>query len=178
MKQIIIALLIFASFSATAQIDSTQYKDSVLNSYAGNKLALKLPVKAINLFAYYYSVNNSVWANRNAPNGYKSLVGSNTKPDSLVNVSVTAKDLTEFAQNLQGERYGAAYNYNRSIFENVPAITGYTALNTQVVNQRNSGTTEQKNAAEYVIAKYGAYTDNLTSLIDDYILKGKDWIKN
>ena len=177
MKQIILAILILFSFTAKAQVDSTQYKDSVLNSYANNLLPLKLPVKAIALYAYYFS-RDFKWENRLAPDSYKALIGSGTKPDSLVNVVISAKNLTEFAQNLQGERYGAAYNYNRSIFENSPAITGYTSLIGQILGLSAAGTQAQKNGAQYVITKYGAYSTNLTNMINQYYQQGINWIQH
>ena len=177
MKQIILAILILFSFTAKAQVDSTQYKDSVLNSYANNLLPLKLPVKAIALYAYYYSRNFS-WDNRKAPDAYKPLIGSGTKPDSLVNVTISAKNLTEFLNNLQGERHGAVASYNNSIFNNIPAIPGYTSLVNQVVGISNTGNQNQKNAAQYVIVKYTAYTDNLQSLINQYYQQGIYWIQH
>ena len=177
MKQIILAILILFSFTATAQVDSTQYKDSVLNSYANNLLPLKLPVKAIALYAYYFS-RNFKWENRLAPDSYKALIGSGTKPDSLVNVTISAKNLTEFLNNLQGERHGAVAAYNNSIFNNIPSIPGYTSLVNQVVGIRNTGNQNQKNAAQYVIVKYTAYTDNLQSLINQYYQQGIYWIQH
>ena len=178
MKQIILAILILFSFTANAQLtDSTAYKDSVLNSYANNTLNLKLPVKAIALYAYYYSRNFS-WENRKAPDAYKPLIGTGTKPDSLVNVTITAKDLTEFLNHLQGERHGAVAAYNNSIFNNIPAIAGYTSLVNQVVTISNTGTQNQKNGAQYVITKYGAYSTNLTNMINQYYTEGIFWIQH
>ena len=177
MKQIILAILILFSFTAKAQVDSTQYKDSVLNSYANNLLPLKLPVKAIALYAYYFS-RDFKWENRLAPDSYKALIGSGTKPDSLVNVVISAKNLTEFAQNLQGERYGAVYNYAKSIFENQPAIPGYTSLIGQILGLSATGTASQKNGAQYVITKYGAYSNNLTNMINQYYQQGIYWIQH
>lgn len=173
MKQILLFAAIIFSLNATAQVN----EDSLLNSYANNLLPLKLPVKAIALYAYYFS-RDFKWENRLAPNSYKALIGSGTKPDSLVNVSITAKNLTEFAQNLQGERYGAAYNYNRSIFENSPAITGYTSLIGQILGLSAAGTQAQKNGAQYVITKYGAYSTNLTNMINQYYQQGIYWIQH
>lgn len=177
MKKILFLAAIIFSLTATAQTDSTHYKDSVLNSYANNLLPLKMPVKAIALYAYYFS-RTFKWENRLAPDSYKALIGSGTKPDSLVNVQISAKNLTEFAQNLQGERYGAVYNYAKSIFENQPAIPGYTSLIGQILGLSATGTQDQKNGAQYVITKYGAYSGNLQSLINGYYEQGLKWIRN
>lgn len=182
MKKLLLAIAILFSINASAQLaDSTAYKDSVLNSYANNlmpvKLPVKLPVKAIALYAYYFS-RSFDWSNRLAPDSYKLLIGSGTKPDSLVNVSLTAKNITEFAQNLQGERYGAVYNYARSIFENSPAIPGYTALINQLLVLGIGGTPDQKNGFTYINTKYGAYSTNLANMINDYYTKGIYWIQH
>jgi hypothetical protein len=178
MKKLFVLIAITFSLSASAQLaDSTAYKDSVLNSYANNLMPLKLPVKAIALYAYYFS-RDFKWANRLAPDAYKVLIGSGTKPDSLVNVSLTAKNITEFAQNLQGERYGAVYNYARSIFENTPAIPGYTSLITQLLTLGITGTPDQKNGFTYVNTKYGAYSTNLTDMINQYYTQGIYWIQH
>ena len=171
MKKLFLFAAILFSLNASAQSDST------LESYANNLLPLKLPVKAIALYAYYFSRNFS-WDNRKAPDTYKALIGSGTKPDSLVNVTITAKDLTEFAQNLQGERYGAVAAYNNSIFNNIPSIPGYTSLVNQVVGISNTGNQNQKNGAQYVITKYDAYSTNLTNMINQYYTEGIFWIQH
>ena len=179
MRKLLLALFVLLTFSVKAQLaDSTAYKDSVINSYANNLMPLKIPVKAIGLFANYFKQNNAVWENRLKPDFFKPYIGSGTKPDSLVNISLTAKEITEFAQNLQGERYGAVYNYARSIFENSPAITGYTPLITQLFTLGISGTADQKNGFTYINVKYGAYSTNLTNLINQYYNQGIDWIKH
>lgn len=177
MKKIITIIAILFSLNVSAQTDSTAYKDSVLNSYANNQMPLVLPVKAISLYAYYYSRNFS-WDNRLAPDAFKLLIGTGTKPDSLVHITLTAKQITDFAQNLQGERYGAVYNYARSIFENSPAISGYTPLITQLLTLGISGTQDQKNGFTYINTKYGAYSTNLTNLINQYYNQGVYWIQH
>lgn len=170
MKKIFLAIAILISINSFAQSDS-------LDQYANNVLPLKLPVKAIALYAYYFS-RDFDWSKRLAPDGYKPLIGSGTKPDSLVNVNITAQQLTQFAQNLQGERYGAVYNYARSIFENSPSISGYTSLITQILTLAANGTQDQKNGANYVITKYSAYSNNLTDLINGYYQQGIYWIQH
>ena len=171
MKKLFLFAAILFSLNASAQSDST------IESYANNMLPLKLPVKAIALYAYYFSRNFS-WDNRKAPDTYKALIGSGTKPDSLVNVTITAKDLTEFLNHLQGERHGAVAAYNNSIFNNIPSIPGYTSLVNQVVGISNTGNQNQKNGAQYVITKYGAYSTNLTNMINQYYTEGIFWIQH
>lgn len=177
MKKLITIIAILFSLQASAQTDSTAYKDSVFNSYASNQLPLVLPVKAIALYAYYYQLNFS-WANRLSPDYYKPYIGSGTKPDSLVHITLTADQITNFAENLQGERYGAVYNYAQSIFSNNPVITGYTPLITQLLIFGSTGTQAQKNAFTYINTKYGAYSTNLTNLITQYYNAGIYWIQH
>lgn len=177
MKKIITSIAILFSLSASAQLtDSTAIADSIQNSHANEPVTVKLPVKAIVLYAYYFS-QNFKWENRLAPDSYKGLIGSGTKPDSLVTVTVAAKDLSDFVDNVNGERHGAIKDYAESVFNNTPAITGYTALFTQVVSIA-SGNTTQKNAANYMIWRYNRYTGNLTSLIQQYYSKGLYWIQH
>ena len=83
-----------------------------------------------------------------------------------------------FAQNLQGERYGAVYNYARSIFENTPVISGYTPLINQLFALGIAGTQTQKNGFTYINTKYGAYSTNLTNLITQYYNQGIYWIQH
>ena len=178
MKKIITVIAILLSLNASAQLaDSTAYKDSAINTYANNQMPLVLPVKAIILYGYYLQ-NNFSWANRLAPDVLKPYIGSGTKPDSLVSISFTAKQISDFPQNIQGERYGAIYNYARSIFENVPAISGYTSLINQLFTLGVTGTKTQKNGFTYINTKYGAYSTNLTNLISVYYNQGLYWIQH
>lgn len=177
MKQIILSISILFSLSASAQLtDSTAIADSIQNSHANEPITIKLPVKAVVLYAYYFSRNFS-WDNRKAPDVYKGIVGSGTKPDSIVTVTVPAKDLSDYIDNIDGERYGAIKDYAESVFNNTPAIPGYTALFTQVVTIAN-GNSSQKAAANYLIWRYNKYTGNLMNLIADYYAKGLHWIRN
>jgi hypothetical protein len=178
MKKIILSIAILFSLSASAQNqDSLQrVADSIQMSHQNEVITVTLPVKAVVLYAYYFQ-RNFDWSNRLAPDGYKGLVGTGTKPDSLVTVTVPAKNLSDFVDNVNGERYGAIFTYAQSVFNNTPAIAGYTALFTQVVNISN-GNTSQKAAANYMIWRYNKYTGNLTNLINDYYTKGLYWIQH
>lgn len=177
MKQITTIIAIFFSLSASAQLtDSTAIADSIQNSHALENITVKLPVKAIVLYAYYFQ-ENFTWDNRLAPDSYKSLIGTGTQPDSLVTVTVPAKNLSDFIDNVYGERYGAIKDYAGSVFNNSPAIIGYTALFTQITALAN-GFGSQKNAANYMIWRYNKYTGNLTKLINQYYSKGLYWIQH
>lgn len=177
MKQIFLSIAIFLSLSSSAQLtDSTAIADSIQNSHANELITVKLPVKAVVLYAYYFS-RNFDWNNRLAPDGYKGLIGSGTHPDSIVTVTVAAKNLSDFVDNVTGERHGAIKDYAESVFNNTPAIAGYTALFSQVVTISN-GNTSQKNAANYMIWRYNRYTGNLTNLINQYYSKGLYWIQH
>lgn len=177
MKKIIFSISILFSLSASAQLtDSTAIADSIQLSHQNEPITVKLPVKAIVLHAYYFSQNFS-WDKRDAPDGYKGLIGSGTKPDSLVTLTIPALTLSDFIDNVYGERYGAISAYAQSVFNNTPAISGYTALFTQIVSIAN-GNTSQKAAANYMIWRYNRYTGNLTNLINQYYSKGLYWIQH
>ncbi|RZL08920.1 MAG: hypothetical protein EOO89_22130, partial [Pedobacter sp.] len=123
MKKAILFLSILFSLTVTAQVD----QDSLMNTYKNNTLSIKVPVKAVVLYANYASETVS-WERRKEPDYYKPLIGSATKPDSLVNITISATNLAEYVCRLTGERYGAINAVASSIFNNSPAITGYTAL--------------------------------------------------
>lgn len=176
MKKIITVIAIFISLSSSAQLDSTGIADSIQMSHANDVITVTLPVKAIVLYAYYFSQKFD-WANRKAPDSYKPLIGTGTQPDSLVTVSVQAVNLSNFINNVYGERYGAISSYAVSVFMNSPPIAGYTALFTQVTNIAN-GAGSQKAAANYMIWRYNKYTGNLTNLINQYYAAGLYWIQH
>lgn len=175
-KTTLILLISICSLATKAQIDSTAYNDSVQLSHQYEAITVKLPVKAVILYAYYFQKDFD-WANRLAPDAYKPIIGSGTQPDSIVTVTVQAKNLSDFIDNVYAERYGAILNYAQSVFNNSPAIAGYTALFTQIVNISN-GNTSQKNAANYMIWRYNKYTGNLSNLINQYYTKGLYWIQH
>ena len=147
-----------------------------MDTYKSNLISIKIPVKAVVLYANYASETVS-WERRKEPDYYKPLIGSATKPDSLVNVTLQAQNLAEFVCRLTGERYGAINTVALSIFNNSPAITGYTALFTQVVTISN-GNGQQKNAGEYVVYKYNKYIETMTALTNQMYSKGLAWILN
>jgi len=178
MKKIItIIIVVLFNLNASAQLtDSTAIADSIQMSHQNEVVTVVIPVKAVVLYAYYFS-QNFKWENRLAPDSYKGLIGSGTKPDSLVTVTVPAVNLSDFINNVYGERYGAIKDYAASVFTNIPAISGYTALFTQITTIA-SGNGTQKNAANYMIWRYNKYTGNLTNLINNYYSKGLYWIQH
>lgn len=165
MKKLLFGLTFIISISSFAQTDS-----------AKQTITVKLPVKAIVLYGTYLSQQPN-WEDRKAPDQLQALVGSGTQLDSVVNVTVAAGKLATFVTQLMGDRYGALSAVNRSIFNNTPAITGYTALTTQI-NTIATGNTSQKAAAIYVINAYNAYTANLSTLYDQMIATGLAWIRS
>ncbi len=170
MKKILTAIAILFSFSAIAQ------SDSLMNTYKDKPISIKVPLKAVVLYANY-AAETMTWERRKEPDYYKPLIGSGTKPDSLINITLSASALAEFAIRLTGERYGGIDAINHSIFNNSPAITGYTALFTQVVTIAN-GAGAQKNAAEYVVWKYNQYSATMTNMANEMYIKGLNWINN
>lgn len=156
MKRIFSAIAILLSLNSFAQ------SDSLLQTYAGNVITVTIPLKGVVLYANYESESFS-WAKRKEPDGFKTLIGSGTKPDSLITVTITADQLATYVIRLMGERNGLISDMVNSLFHNTPTISGYTDLFTQVVTKAN-GNGSEKNAAQYVVWKYTKYTDNMTSL--------------
>lgn len=173
MKKLIIAIaILFIGFNTMAQTDP----DSLIKTYENNPITVTLPVKAIVLHGYYAQLQFS-WKNRLLPDAYKPLVGSGTKPDSLVTVTIGAEDLSAFVVNLIGERYGAISTHAGSILNNSPSMPGYTSLVTQV-GTKAAGNGAQKNAAEYVAWRYNKYIELMQSLATNYWNVGLNWIRN
>lgn len=170
MKKVLFAILFFVSINATAQIDS------LTQTYAPNPITVTIPVKAVVMYASYLHDSPS-WADRTAPDYFKTMIGSGNLPDSLVTVTMKAEQLAVFVLRLQAERFGAIDTVNHSIFNNSPAIPGYTALITQVVSKAN-GAGAQKNAAIYVRERYLNYRNTLYNLYGEMYQKGLNWIRN
>lgn len=170
MKQIFLSIAILFSLNSFAQTDS------LLQTYADKTITVKIPLKGVVLYANY-AAEKMTWDNRNAPDGFKPLIGSGTKPDTLINVTITAGQLAEYIIRLTGERYGVIHEVVNSLFHNSPVIVGYTDLFTQVVTKANGNGTE-KNAAQYVVWRYGKYSDTMDDLILQYWNKGLNWIQH
>lgn len=177
MKKLILILSIFFSTTAFAQLDSTGVVDSTMNEYSKKNIALTLPLKGIVLYAYYAQETVS-WDRRKEPDTFKPLIGSGTKPDSLINVTVNGRLIADFVIKMQGERHGVIDGVIKSVMNNQPAIPGYTALVTQVVNKQANGTADEKKAAEYIIWRYNKYTALMTSILNSYWARGLNWINN
>lgn len=164
MKHILLSLLIF-SLRASAQTDS-----------ASMSITVQLPVKAVIMYGYYIS-ETPAWSERKTPDILKPLIGTGTKPDSLVNATVQAGPLFYFITRVISEKYESIRTIAQSIFNNSPAITGYTALFTQITGKAN-GNTSEKAAATYLINRYNAYTIALTSYYTEMYGRGLSFIQN
>jgi hypothetical protein len=163
MKYILFILLFFSMQKSFAQDSASQ------------NITVLLPVKALVLQGAFMSENPN-WSERKTPDLLASLIGSGTQPDSLVTVTMKAGMLLNFIRRLSGERYGMIGTTARSILNNVPSITGYTNLLSQINAKANSG--GQQVAANYIKNGYQAYADILAALYSEYYQRGVDWIKN
>jgi hypothetical protein len=143
---------------------------------ASSPITVLLPVKAVVLYGYYLSQNPN-WSDRKAPDQIVSLIGSGNQPDSVVTVTMQAGKLATFATQLIGDRYGSLGATAKSILSNSPAITGYTALSTQI-GTKASTSGAQKDAATYVKNKYNAYLQTMSDLYDQMYAAGLSWIRN
>lgn len=177
MKKLILILSIFFSTTAFAQLDSTGVVDSTMNEYSKKNIALTLPLKGIVLYAYYAQETVS-WDRRKEPDVFEPLIGSGTKPDSLIKVTVNGRLIADFLIKMQGERHGVIDGVIRSVLNNQPAIPRYTSLVNQVVNKQANGKADEKKAAEYIIWRYNKYTALMTSILNSYWSRGLDWIRN
>lgn len=155
MKNILLSILLFANLKSFSQTDSTALP-----------ITVTLPVKAIVLYATQISQAFTI-ADRKAPDALVTLIGSGNQPDSLVTITITSGKLSVFVNNLLAERYGVIVATTRSVVFNLPAISGYTALATQITTLAN-GNGAQKGAAQYVLYKYQLYSQ---SLVDEYNTK-------
>lgn len=165
MKKILFASLLLLSIQSFAQIDSASQTITVL-----------LPVKGIVLYGYKQSISAD-WSQRKAPDVLLPLIGSGNQPDSVVAVVTKAGILVDWLNWLQTQPYGAANAVIRSILSNSPAITGYTALTTQVVNKAN-GNSSEKLAATYVVNRYNFFQAYLTDQYNQAYVAGLAWIRN
>jgi hypothetical protein len=177
MKKIISILLVLIAFNANAQSDSARVVDSTMNEYSKKNIALTLPLKGIVLYAYYAS-EVITWDRRREPDAFKSLIGSGTKPDSLINVTVNGKLIADFVIRLMGERHGVIDGVIKGVLNNSPAIPGYTSLVNQVGAKLVNGTANEKKAAEYIIWRYNKHSTLLNSITNSYWQLGLDWINN
>lgn len=165
MKKLSILFFLILALKSQAQTDT-----------AKSAITVQLPVKAIVMHGYYMSLTPN-WDDRKAPDALQAIIGSGTQPDSLVTLTMTAGKLANLMIQLNGDRYGVLANVNRSIFNNLPAITGYTGLLSQV-NTKAAGTGAQKDAATYVKNRYNAYQTALDNLYTDAYNTGLNWIRN
>lgn len=166
MKKILLTCLLFAScLSAFSQIDS-----------AAQTITVLLPVKAIKLHGYKLSSELN-WTQRKAPDALLPLIGSGNNLDSVVTVVVKAGVLADFVRWLLWQPYGAGMVPIRSILSNVPSITGYTALTSQITTKAN-GNTSEKAAATYIIGRYNIYIAELTDAYNQALANGEAWIRN
>lgn len=177
MKKLILILLVVSSINVNAQLDSTGVVDSTMNEYSKKNIAVTLPLKGIVLYAYYAS-EVITWDRRKEPDAFKPLIGSGTKPDSLINVTVNGKLIADFVIRLMGERHGVIDGVIKSVLHNSPAIPGYTSLVNQVGAKLANGTANEKKAAEYIIWRYNRHAALLNGITNSYWQRGIDWINN
>jgi hypothetical protein len=164
MKYVFLFLL-FVSLKSSAQVDSSNLT-----------ITVQLPVKAIVLYGNYIS-ESVTWAERKTPDILLPVIGSGTKPDSLVTVVVKTGPLFMFISRVISERYASINTVALSIFNNSPAITGYTALFTQI-SAKAAGNTSEKAAATYLVNRYNSYTAVLSSAFTEMYNRGLAWIRN
>lgn len=158
-------LLVLFSLNAAAQVDS-----------ADRTITVQLPVKGVVLYGTYIAEVPS-WKMRKIPDVLHPLIGTGTKPDSLVTVTVPANSLYSFINRILNERYGAIYPVAQSIFHNAPAITGYTGLFQQITVKAN-GNGSEKAAATWIRNRYLSYDSALQAFYNELYQKGVNWIKD
>lgn len=127
-------LLLIASTTATAQ----NYQDSTITLQLTQRTAWWI-TKALEL----------QWDNRKLPDVLRAYVGSGTRPDSLFTVTLRAGLVRNGMELLLTRPLLLAIDDYRSIVLNQPAITGYTALATQI-NTKANGNSSEKQVATWL----------------------------
>ena len=158
MKNTLLAFLFFAT-TATAQDSTAQYAESPVTVTVTQFFASIL----LNSFEPTYEKADLIDA-------VKPFAGSGTKPDSTFTVSVKAKHLWTAinyimtAPSVSGYENFAKYILNQKIGGTGAAITGYTALRTQIINKANSATAERF-AAQWIVQQYTERENALNALL-------------
>ena len=124
----------------------------IRDSYEDSAITLTLTQRA----ALYYAgaiMQQFDWKHRNAPTDLKNFIGNGTNLDSLFTINVNAGVLWMMIERISGVSMMYGLSDWRSIMDNQPAISGYTALTTQVVAKAN-GAGAQKNVAQWIVNRY------------------------
>lgn len=98
------------------------------------------------------------WNNRNAPTQLKNYIGDGTTPDRVFTVTLKAKLILDMVRTLMDSKLQVGYEDYRSIVLNQPAVPGYTALQTQMVQKAN-GSSDEKETAQWLIDQYNIMKD-------------------
>lgn len=142
-----------------------------------NLITVQLPLKAIIMYAYYLSQDKQ-WEDRQVPDQLATLIGSETDPNALFTVTIKAKKLSFLLANMLQERNGVIRDFYRSVIQNLPVISGYTALQTQITTKAADNGDPQKDAAQWVLDAFVLYRDGLESLYTENYNRGLAWIND
>ncbi len=144
MKKTLLAITILFSLSASAQ-----------NNYNDSLITLTLTQRFANYVGQYVRISvtgDEVWKNRATLDVLKPFIGSGAanKKDSLFTVMLNAKFVIGALDRLMSHpSFKTSDDMNRILY-NTPAVSGYTALATQVVNIA-AGNSSQKHTAQFIV---------------------------
>ena len=157
MKKFTFIFLTFISFATAAQ----NYADSLVTIKGTQRLA--------------WWITKSIQLNldtRKLPDVLKNFVGNGTKPDSVFTVTLKAGLLRDGMELLLTKPLLLSINDYNSLILNTPAITGYTALGTQLTAIANNG--QQKNTARWLLDWYNDRVNDFSKLYTEeknYVIK-------
>jgi hypothetical protein len=149
-------LIIFLSLSLAASAqEETQppkWSDSLIT------------ITATQRFAWWVTKSIQINAdNRKLPDVLTRFVGSGTRPDSIFTVTLRAGLIRDGLELILTRPLLLAYNDYRSIMLGQPTISGYTRLDTQIINQANQG----RGAAIWLRDWFVERTANFNSLYNE-----------
>lgn len=177
LKSLFVILMAFSiSITAKAQYDGLDNRiDSASKANKNTVISITLPVKAVKLFGEYMKDRPS-WDDEGIRTYLKGRVpNAQTSDDSLVNITGRANLLANYVNWLQAQEQAHIADFMRQIFNNSPAIPGYTGLATQI-NSLAVGTATANYAANYVKQRYLLNITDLEARLDNRITSGALWI--
>ncbi len=152
MKHLIFLLLLSSTLHAQ------NYEDSLITLQYKQRTAWWVATAIKN--------GGQVWENRNMPATLKPFTGSGTRPDSMFTVTIQAKFLRGGLELLLTQPLLLAIDDYNSIIKGLPFVTGYTSLETQIVNMAN-GNGPQKQTAIWLRDWYIERVKNFTDLYNE-----------
>jgi hypothetical protein len=158
MKKLIYIFAILFAVNAKAQSSEDSSLTVQLTQYFADYLLQEIP---------------STYENSRIIDSVKRYAGSGTRPDSLFTVRMRAKFLWPAINHMMtqptvsGYAEFVKYILNQRIGATGAAITGYTALRTQILNKAGSTTDPDRFAAQWLSEQYQRRQADLEAVRDE-----------